>query len=181
VLDVGSEVDPESSGVTAPAGEVAGLRPVVDDVGFDTEVGGDVGDAEFGGVSGLGVVVSVLVGGAGSALVAGGFDLGWEGAGPAVGGSAAGLEGAVVDPVVDGGDGHADPVGDLAWGEFSVGEQAGVGDVVVVAQVGGGDTVEGLAGAGAVSGLVERGGQGGVVQAGADAGGEGDRGGVGGA
>src|SRR6266571_744833 len=58
-------------------------------------------------------------------------------------------------------------------------EQAGVGDVVVVAQVAGGDAVEGLPGAGAVPGIVERGGQGMVVAAGADAAGELDRGRIG--
>jgi hypothetical protein len=62
----------------------------------------------------------------------------------------------------------------VAWatwrgGELAVVEQAGVGDVVVVPQVAGGDAVEELPGAGAVPVLVERGGQGVVVQAGADA------------
>jgi hypothetical protein len=80
---------------------------------------------------------------------------------------------------VNGAGGHADPLGDLAGGQLALGEQAGVGDVVVVAQISGGGGVEGLPGAGAVPGLVERGGQGGVVQGGADPLGECDRGGVG--
>jgi len=53
--------------------------------------------------------------------------------------------------------------------------------VVVVAQVGGGDAVEGLPGAGAVPGIVERFGEGVVVAGRADAAGELDRGGIGGA
>src|SRR6266566_2699736 len=65
------------------------------------------------------------------------------------------------------------------WGELAWGEQAGVGDVVVVAQVAGRVDVEGLAGAGGVAGGVERGGQFGVVEAGADAAGQLDRGRVG--
>lgn len=52
------------------------MGPVVDDVGFDAEAGGDVGDAEFGVASGLGVDVAVLVGGAQGAVAAGGFDFG---------------------------------------------------------------------------------------------------------
>ena len=82
---------------------------------------------------------------------------------------------------MDGAGGHAGPLGDLAGRELAVFEEAGIGDVVVVPQVGGGDAVEGLAGAGAVPGVVERGGQGVVVQDGADAAGELDRGGIGGA
>src|SRR6266511_1414842 len=74
---------------------------------------------------------------------------------------------------------HADQLGDLAWGELAWGEQAGVGDVVVVAQVRGGVGVEGAPGAGGVPGLVERGGQGGVVQGRADAAGQPDGGRVG--
>src|SRR3974390_3368334 len=97
-------------------------------------------------------------------------------AGPGPGGDGSG-----VDPVVDGAGGHADPPGDLAWGELAVFEQARVGDVVVVAQVRGGDAVEGLPGAGAVPGVIQRGGQGVVVAAGADAAGELDCGGIGGA
>ena len=52
---------------------------------------------------------------------------------------------------------------------------------MVAAQVAGGDAVEGLPGAGAVPGVVERGGQGVVVAAGADAAGEFDGRGIGGA
>jgi hypothetical protein len=55
----------------------------------------------------------------------------------------AGRGGSRVDSIVDGAGGYADSVGDLAWGQLSVGEQAGVGDVVVVAQVVGGDSIEG--------------------------------------
>ena len=59
LLDGGGEGDPESSGVAAAAGDVAPLGPVVDDVGFDAEACGDVGDAEFGVASGFGVEVTV--------------------------------------------------------------------------------------------------------------------------
>src|SRR6266568_2141506 len=94
-------------------------------------------------------------------------------------GAGAGVQVAGVDPVVDGAGGHAGALGDLAGAELAGFEQAGVGDVVVVAQVAGGDAVEGLPGAGAVPGIVERGGQGMVVAAGADAAGELDRGRIG--
>ena len=175
VLDGGGEVDPQPSGVASPGGDVAPLGPAVDDVGFDAEAAGGIGDAELVSRRGAGIGVAVLVGRAGGALAAGGFDLGWEGDAPAPGRAAAGGQVAGVDPVVDGAGGHAGELGDLARGELAVFEQAGVGDVVVAAQVGGGDPVEGLPGAGAVPGVVQRGGQGVVVQAGADAAGELDR------
>ena len=154
--------------------------PCVDDVGLDAEPAGDIGDAEFLLAAGCRVGVAVLVGGAGGAVAAGGFHVGREGDAPAAGRAAAGGEVAGVDPVVDGAGGHADELGDLARGELAVFEQPGVGDVVVAAQVAGGDPVEGLPGAGAVPGVVQRPGQGVVVQAGADAAGELDRGRVGG-
>ena len=46
LLDSPGVVDPESPGGAAVAGDVAPLGPGVDDVGFDAEAGGDVGDAE---------------------------------------------------------------------------------------------------------------------------------------
>src|SRR5574342_570700 len=176
---VGGQADPHSPGGAAAAGQVAVLGPVVDDVGLDAEVGGDVGDGVLVVAAGAGVDVFVLVGGAGRPVAAGGLGLGWEWYAPAAGVAAAGGQEPGGDPVVDGAGGHPDAFGHLAWGEFTVGEQAWVRDSVVVAQVGGGDRVEGLPGAGAVPGLVERCGQGGVVQAGADAAGEFDRGRVG--
>ena len=112
--------------------------------------------------------VVVLVGGAGGAVAAGGLDFGWEGDAPAPGRATAGGQVAGVDPVVHGAGGHAGELGDLARGQLAGFEQPGIGDVVVVAQVTGGDPVEGLPGAGAVPGVVQRPGQGVVVQAGAD-------------
>src|SRR5438552_8706660 len=117
----------------------------------------------------------MLVGGAGGALAAGGFHAGREGDGPAPGRAAAGSQVAGVDPVVEGAGGHADPLGGLARGQLAVFQQTGVRDVVVAAQVSGGDTVEGLPGAGAVPGVVQRCGEGVVVQARADPAGELDR------
>ena len=149
--------------------------PGVDDVGLDAEPAGGIGDAELLFAAGCRVGVAVLVGGAGGAVAAGGFHVGREGDAPASGRAAAGGQVAGVDPVVDGAGGHAGEPGDLARGELAVLEQPGVGDVVVAAQVTGGDAVEGLPGAGAVPGVVQRRGQGVVVQAGADAAGELDR------
>ena len=158
---------------------MAPLCPCVDDVGLDAEPAGGIGDAELLFAAGRRVGVAVLVGRAGGAVAAGGFHRGREGDAPAPGRAAAGGEVAGVDPVVDGAGGHAGDLGDLARGELAVVEQAGVGDVVVVPQVAGGDAVEGLPGAGAVPGVVQRPGQGVVVQAGADAAGELDGGRVG--
>jgi hypothetical protein len=82
-FDVRGEVDPDSAARAAACGEVAPFGPVVDDVGFDAEVGGDLGDGVFGVAAGPGVDIGVLVRGAGGPLAAGGLDLGWEGDAPA--------------------------------------------------------------------------------------------------
>ena len=62
LFDYGVEVDPESSGGAATCGDVAALGPVVDDIGFDTEVVGGLGDAYFVVVSSFWVDGVVLVG-----------------------------------------------------------------------------------------------------------------------
>jgi hypothetical protein len=157
------------------------LGPCVDDVGLDAEAAGDIGDAQFLLAAGRRVGVAVLVGGAGGAVPAGGFHVGREGDAPAAGRAAAGGQVAGVDPVVDGAGGHAGELGDLARCELAVLEQPGVRDVMVAAQVAGGDPVEGLPGAGAVPGVIQRPGQGVVIQAGADPAGELDCGRIGGA
>src|SRR5215218_7059556 len=174
-LDVRGEADPKATGGAAAGGDVAAFGPVVDDVGLDAESGGDVGDAALVVGAWGGVDVGVLVGRAGGALLAGVLDLGWERDAPAAGGAAAGVQEAGGDPVVHGPDRHADQLGDLARSEFAVGQQAGKGDVVVVAEVRGRVDVEGASGAGGVPGLVERRSEGGVVQGRADAAGQVDR------
>src|SRR6266487_4069417 len=89
-LDVGGEADPDAATGGSSAGEMVALGPVVDDVGFDAEAGGDVGDAVLVVGGWGGVDVGVLVGRAGGALPAGVLDLGWERDAPAAGGAAAG-------------------------------------------------------------------------------------------
>ena len=69
---------------------MAPFCPCVDDVGLDAEAAGDIGDAELLFAAGRRVGVAVLVGGAGGALAAGGFDVGREGDAPAPGRAAAG-------------------------------------------------------------------------------------------
>jgi hypothetical protein len=63
VFEVGGEVDPQPSCVASPGEEVAPLSPVVDDVGFDAEPGGDLGDAQLRVTPGFGAGGVVLVGG----------------------------------------------------------------------------------------------------------------------
>src|SRR6266536_3019447 len=89
-LHVGGEEDPDAATGGSSAGEMATLGPVVDDVGFDAEAGGDVGDAVLVVGAWGGVDVGVLVGRAGGALPAGRLDLGWERDAPAAGRAAAG-------------------------------------------------------------------------------------------
>jgi len=43
-FEFGGEGDPAAARVTTAGGQVAALSPVVDDVGFHAEVGGDLGD-----------------------------------------------------------------------------------------------------------------------------------------
>src|SRR6266498_5981691 len=61
-LDVGGEADPDAAAGGSTAGELAALGPVVDDIGFDAESGGDVGDAVLVVGAWGGVDVGVLVG-----------------------------------------------------------------------------------------------------------------------
>src|SRR6266508_2784598 len=61
-LELGGEADPQATGGAAAGGDVAVFGPVVDDVGFDAESGGDVGDAVLVVGAWGGVEVGVLVG-----------------------------------------------------------------------------------------------------------------------
>src|SRR5262245_60212014 len=121
-FDCWGEVDPQAAARAAAGWQLVVFGPVVDDVVFDAESGGYLGDAVFVGLAGARVDVGVLVAGVGGPVTAGMFDLGWEWDTPAVGGAAAGVQEAGGDPLVDGAGGHADVVGDLVWGAFTVAE-----------------------------------------------------------
>src|SRR6266516_7978808 len=102
----------------------------------------------------------------GDLLVAGGLDLGWERHAPAAGWGAAGCQLAVLDPVVDGVGGDAEPLGDAGHAQLAWREGCGCGHAVDVAQPAHGLDVEGPSRAGRVAGLVEFVGQLGVAASG---------------
>src|SRR6266487_3369549 len=102
----------------------------------------------------------------GDLLVAGGLDLGWERHAPAAGWGAVGCQLAVLDPVVDGVGGDAEPLGDAGHAQLAWREGCGCGHAVDVAQPAHGLDVEGPSRAGRVAGLVEFVGQLGVAASG---------------
>jgi hypothetical protein len=118
---LGGQGDPEAGAGSAAGLQGALLDPGVDAGWFDAEQGRGFGDAVLAVAAGSGLDVFVLVEGGGGALAAGGFDVGGEGDGVVPGGSVSCGEVAVVDPVLDGLDGDAEPGGGLGGGELAVG------------------------------------------------------------
>jgi hypothetical protein len=101
-LGFGCEGDPQAGAGAASCWQDASLDPAVDAVLAGAQAGRGFTDGVLVVVAGLGGDVVVLVAGVAGALAAGGFDLGREGDGVVAGGSAAGCEVAVGDPVPDG-------------------------------------------------------------------------------
>ena len=60
-LEFGGEGDPAAAGFASAGGQVAAFGPVVDDVGFDGEPGGELGDGQFAGLAVVVVGVAVDV------------------------------------------------------------------------------------------------------------------------
>src|SRR6266487_1071806 len=108
------------------------------------------------------------VGRVGHLLTAGRLDLGWEWHAPAAGWGAAGLELAVLHPVVDGVGADAKTLGDVGHAQLAGGEGCGCWHVVDVAEPAHGLDVERSPAAGQVAGLVQLVGQLGVGSLGAE-------------
>ena len=140
-FDLGAEGNEQAAARGASGVDVVTFDPVIDDVRADAQDGGDLGDGELVGGLGFGGVRGMDVSRPGHPVSARSFDLGAERDAPLVVEAATRRQPAPGDPVDDRAVADAEAAGHLGDGELAVFEQAGLGDLLVVAQVGDGHTL----------------------------------------